>query len=109
MTMRPDLLPYAAALGAANLLALGMVLAFPQRRARPAAAEALSPAPSIEDDPLEALVREVETAEAASRFGAPGEERLAEDIRRWRRRYAGGGETLPLAAGDGRPRHADHA
>jgi len=104
-----DLLPYAAALGAANLLALGMMLALPQRRARVAKAAVAAPAPPpLEDDPLDALVREVETAEAASRFGAPGEDKLAEDIRRWRRRYAGG-ETLPLAAGDGRGRRADRA
>jgi hypothetical protein len=101
--MHPSLVPYVAALAAANLLALGALLLATRRGPRLRPAEARDAAPTLSDDPLEALVREVETAETASRFGAPGEEKLAEDIRRWRRQYAGG-DPLPLAAGDGRGR-----
>lgn len=95
--MQPTFLPYVAALAAANLLALGAMFLAPRRRARALAAEVRETPPALEDDPLEALVREVETAESASRFGAPGETRLAEDIRRWRQRYADGGDSLPVA------------
>jgi hypothetical protein len=96
-------IPLLAGLAGVNLLALlALVLAGREGRKRgsapglaPAAGAAAPPAiaPDLSGDPLEALVSEVEDAESAAR----GEERLKEDIARWRRRAAGGGD-LPGAA-----------
>ncbi len=105
--MNGAIVPAVAALAALNLFALlALVLAGREGRKRRRAA-APSPAPPIlapgaaaaalEGDPLEALVNEVEEAESVAR----GEAKLAEDIARWRRRAAGGGE-LPRAATSGR-------
>jgi hypothetical protein len=103
--MYETFVPYLAALAAANLLALAAVLVATRRPRRPrAAVRETARIETLENDPLESLVREVESAESASRFGAPGEARLAEDIRRWRRRYAADGDPLPEAAIGGRDR-----
>jgi hypothetical protein len=108
--METTWVPYALSLALANVLALcALIPAWDRhvlarqaaRRSTPFSRRPEAAAERIQDDPLESLVREVESAESVSRFGAPGEASLAEDIRRWRRRYADG-ESLPQAAADGR-------
>jgi len=105
--MNGTIVPAVAAIAALNVVALlALVLAGREgwRRRRAAAASPAPPilapgsaAAALEGDPLEALVSEVEEAESVAR----GEAKLAEDIARWRRRAAGGGE-LPGAATSGR-------
>lgn len=105
--METTWVPYALGLALANVLALCTFV--PLRRRREFARQGSAPSrirpeasrSALEDDPLESLVREVESAEAASRFGAPGERSLSEDIRRWRARHAAG-SPLPQAASSGR-------
>lgn len=88
----------AAGINAAALLFLLVdgVVSWARGRRRPVLARPPSPASLADDDPLAALVAAAERADGTRLEGTRGENRLIEDIARWRLRA--GGDLLPEAA-----------